>query len=280
MEKEIDLLLVNPGNRLEQFAKLSDLATIAPPLGIAMIAAFVRQYGFTVAIIDGEAEFQTPEQTIEEIEKYNPILLGVSAFTTKMTAAGKILKLVKERMPHVKTVIGGHHVSAIPERTLREEAVDFTIKGEGFYPMVELLKRLKEKRDNFDIQGVWYLKDSKVVDNGRAEGIVNLDDLPFAAWDLLPMEKYKAHHWQVWDYNLDQSGFTVLYTSLGCPFNCEYCSVNVVYGKHATRYRSAKNVVKEIELLVEVFDINSFVNFITAKKIKDDEKLKKYFKLL
>ncbi|MBC8456922.1 MAG: B12-binding domain-containing radical SAM protein, partial [Deltaproteobacteria bacterium] len=157
--------------------------------------------------------------------------------------------------PDVRIVIGGHHCSAIPERTLREEPVDFVIKGEGFFPTVELLKRLKEGKDDYDISGVWYLRDDEVVGNGRARGIACLDDLPFAAWDLLPMERYRAHHWQAWDYDLDQSGFAVLYTSLGCPFSCEYCSVNVVYGKHSTRYRSPQNVVREIDLLVNRYHI-------------------------
>jgi radical SAM superfamily enzyme YgiQ (UPF0313 family) len=253
--KKIDLLLVNPGNRLEQFATLNELATVAQPLGIAIIAAYVRQFGFSVAVIDAEAEFWTPEQTVAEIEKYDPLLLGMSAFTTKMTAAGRTLKLAKERMTGVKTVIGGHHASAIPEKTLKEERVDFVIQGEGYRPTVELLKRLKEGKNNFDIQGVWFLKNGEVINNGRAVGITNLDELPFAAWDLLPMEKYRAHHWQAWDYNLDQAGFAVLYTSLGCPFSCDYCSVNVVYGKHVTRYRSPEKSVCEIELLVSKYDV-------------------------
>ena len=53
-----------------------------------------------------------------------------------MTAAGKTLKLVKDRMPFVKTMIGGHHASAIPERTLRDEAADFVIQGEGYYRLL------------------------------------------------------------------------------------------------------------------------------------------------
>ncbi len=254
---KVDLLLVNPGNRLEQFANLNELATVAQPLGLAMLASYVRQKGYSVKIIDAEAEFWTPERTVEEIEKYSPRLIGLSAFTTKMTSAGKILRLIKERMPQVKTVIGGHHASAIPERTLKEEAVDFVIKGEGFYPIVSLLEALDHKRW-LDIAGVWYLsKDNFVIrtDKDRAEGIKDLDKLPFASWDLLPMNKYRAHHWQAWNYNLDLSGFAVIYTSLGCPFSCSYCSVNVVYGEHYTRYRSPANVVKEIELLVNEYGV-------------------------
>ena len=55
--------------------------------------------------------------------------------------------------------------------------------------------------------------------------------------------------------NLDQTGFAVLYTSLGCPFSCQYCSVNVVYGKHTTRCRSPQNVVREIEHLVDNYGV-------------------------
>jgi len=255
MQEQVDLLLVNPGNRLEQFAKLSDLATVAQPLGIAMIAAFVRNRGFSVAVIDAEANFWTPEQTIERIKQYDPMLIGLSAFTTKMTAAGRILRLIKAAMPGVKTVLGGHHCSAIPETTLRQETVDFVIKGEGFFPVVALLDRLKQSRRDYDIPGVWYRQGSQIVGNGRASGITRLDDLPFAAWDLLPMERYRAHHWQAWDFGLDQTGFAVLHTSLGCPFNCEYCSVNVVYGSRRTRYRSPRNVVREMQLLVDHYGV-------------------------
>lgn len=255
MATPVDLLLVNPGNRLEQFAGLNPLATVAQPLGIAMLAAFVREQGFSVAIIDAEANFWTPDETIAEIEQWEPRIVGLSAFTTKMTAAGKTLRLVKERMPHVKTMAGGHHPSAVPERTLREESVDFVIKGEGFFPVTELLRRLEDGRDGHDIPGVWHMKDGAVVGNGLARGIDDLDTLPFAAWDLLPMEKYRAHHWQAWDYDLDQSRFAVLYTSLGCPFSCDYCSVNVVYDARMTRYRSAEHVVAEMELLVDRYGV-------------------------
>jgi len=255
MAVAVDLLLINPGNRLEQFATLNELATVAQPLGLAMLASYVRQYGFSVAIIDAEAEFWTPEQTVSEIEKYEPLLIGLSAFTTKMTAAGKVLRLIRERLPNAMTIIGGHHASAIAEQTLRDETVNFVIKGEGYKPIVELLRRLQNGLDDYSIEGLWYLQNGAVIDNGRADGFNDLDELPFAAWDLLPMEKYRAHHWQAWDYNLDLTGFAVIYTSLGCPFSCDYCSVNVVYGKNATRYRGADHVVAEIELLVRQYGI-------------------------
>lgn len=256
MGKAVDLLLVNPGNRLEQFDTLNELAAVAQPLGIALVAAFVREHGFSVAIVDAEANFWTPEQAITEIEKHDPMLIGLSAFTTKMTAAGRILRLVKDRMPNVKTMAGGHHPSAIPGRTLAEEVVDYVIKGEGYFPVVELLTRLKNGGETTDIRGVWCrAENGEIIDNGQSAGIANLDELPFPAWDLLPMEKYRAHHWQAWRYGLDQTGFAVLYTSLGCPFDCDYCSVHVVYQSRKVRYRSPERIAAEIELLVTQYGV-------------------------
>lgn len=257
MKKKVDLLLINPGNRLEQFANLSPLATVAQPLGIALLAAYVRDQGFTVGILDAEAEFWTPETTVAAIEEnYEPAVVGLSAFTTKMTAAGKVLRLIKERLPHVLTVAGGHHPSAIPVQTLKEEAADFVIKGEGFYPAASLLQALKERREEFPVSGVWYKnKAGEIIGNGQARGIQNLNELPLPAWDLLPMRKYRAHHWQTWDWGLDQSGFSLIFTSLGCPFSCAFCSVNVVYERHLVRYRSPEHVVKELKCLVNQYGI-------------------------
>ncbi len=253
--QKVDLLLVNPGNRLEQYGGLNKLTTVSQPLGLAMLAAYVRQFGFTVAIIDAEAEFLIPEQTIPLMEEYEPSLVGLSAFTTKMTAAGKVLRLYKERNPYIPCIIGGHHSSAIPERTLNEETVDYVVKGEGFIPVTELLRRLKEKREPDGIKGLWYGKNGQTVNGGQAEGIADLDSLPFPAWDLLPMDKYRCHHWQTWDYNLEQAPYSVIYTSLGCPFHCDYCSVNMVYPNRRVRYRSPEKFVAELKILVEQYGV-------------------------
>lgn len=255
MKTKVDLLLVNPGNRFEQYEKLHELTTVSQPLGLALLAAYVRQFGFSVAIIDAEALFLTPQETIPLMEEYEPLLVGLSAFTTKMTAAGKILSQYKGQNPHIPCILGGHHSSAIPERTLDEEAVDYVVKGEGFFPVTELLSRLKEKRDQDGIKGLWYRKNGQIVKGGQAEGIVDLDTLPFPAWDLLPMDKYRAHHWQTWDYGLEQAPYSLLSTSSGCPFHCNYCSVNMVYPNRRVRYRSPKRVAAELTILVKRYGV-------------------------
>ena len=194
--KKVDLLLVNPGNRMEQFASLNTLATVAPPLGIAMVGAYARQEGIRVAVIDAEAEFWTPDMTIEAIKEYDPLIVGLSAFTTKMHAAEQIMKLVKEWRPDVYTLIGGHHSSAIPEETARTWYIDYVLAGEGYESIVSLVRELKDGNTNPSIEGIWYDEGDVIHKAGMASYTRDIDSLPYPAWDLLPMDKYRAHHWQ------------------------------------------------------------------------------------
>jgi radical SAM superfamily enzyme YgiQ (UPF0313 family) len=85
----------------------------------------------------------------------------------------------------------------------------------------------------------------------------NLDELPLAAWDLLPMEKYKAHHWQCWN-GRKKNSFALVFSSLGCPFGCEFCSVNVVYGKRGARYLKPESFVKQIDDLYKNYNIENY----------------------
>ncbi|MFA5147345.1 MAG: radical SAM protein [Candidatus Omnitrophota bacterium] len=251
--KRPDLLLVNPANRISQFGGISEYATVAPPLGIAMVAAFARREGYSVDILDAEAEEWSVEKTVEEICRRGPMLVGLTAFTTKMTAAGDILKALKREAPYMKTMIGGHHPSALPERTLREEGADFVIEGEGYRPVTGLLRAMKDGKRAFPINGVWTRDGGRIVSRPAAP-LADIDELPLPAWDLLPMGKYRAHHWQCWGMGR-QSSFALVFTSLGCPFQCSFCSVNVVYGRRRVRYKTVSRVMEDFEVLADKFRI-------------------------
>jgi len=267
--KGLDLLLINPGARKQVYGKLgSSLSGIEPPLWCALIAAFIREHGYSVKIIDAEAENLSPEYTAEKIMEYDPLLADIvvlgsnpsAASTPKMTATGEILTELKKKAPHIKTILEGLHPSALPERTLREEKTDFVCQGEGFYTILELLDVLKSGKETIDykINGLWYIKDGKVISNPRAPLIKNLDELPFAAWDLLPMDKYRAHNWHCFDHIEHRKPYAVIYTSLGCPFNCTYCNIHAQYdGKPGIRYRSPEKVVEEIDFLVKNYKIRN-----------------------
>ncbi|MFH0791000.1 MAG: radical SAM protein [Candidatus Omnitrophota bacterium] len=87
--------------------------------------------------------------------------------------------------------------------------------------------------------------------------IENLDELPLAAWDLLPMDKYRAHNWHCFADLNQRQPYAVIYTSLGCPFNCGYCPIHAFYGSPGIRFRSPEKVVEEIAFLVKNFGVKN-----------------------
>lgn len=268
MNKSLDLLLVNPGARAQVYGKLGDsLSGIEPPLWCALLAAYIRERGYSVKILDAEAENLSPEASAEIVAELNPSIAGIivlgsnpsASSTPKMTAAGKILRAIKSNAPDVRTIIGGLHPSAIPEQTLQEEAADFVCRGEGFSTLHKVMEYLKsgEKVNIGNIPGLFYRKNGKIFSNPLAS-LVSPDDLPMAAWDLLPMDKYRAHNWHCFQHIDRRQPYAIIYTSLGCPFNCTYCNIHAFYNdKPGLRLRKPENVVAEIDYLVRNYGVKN-----------------------
>jgi radical SAM superfamily enzyme YgiQ (UPF0313 family) len=264
--KPLDIVLVKPGSQKQLYGELSAFAltAIEPPLWGALLAAHLRHQGFSVALFDAEVEGWSYEETAQKIIEANPLLAAIvvsgtnpSASTMNMTGAGEILRHVRDLMQGMRTVLTGLHPSALPERTLREETVDFVCEGEGFYTIPQLLEALKQKKDNFPIPGLWYRNNGRILSHPQAPLMENLDLLPMPAWDLLPLKKYRAHNWHCFDNIEARQPYAVIYTSLGCPFHCSFCCINALFGKPGIRYRSPELVIEEIDYLVKTYNIKN-----------------------
>jgi len=260
MKERYDVVLINPGDRKQVYQKLGkDLAAIEPPFWIAVTAAFLRNNNFKVSVIDSNADNISPDETAAKVNELNALLSVVvvygsnpSASTPNMTIAGRICTALKKNTPS-KVGISGLHPSALPKRTLEEEDVDFVIEGEGPYTLKALIETLKQRsKDYSNIPGLWYFDNGSVRNNKRAQLIKNLDEgLPVAAWDLLPMQKYRAHNWHCFDDIDNRMPYGAIYTSFGCPYSCTFCCINAPFGKSGIRYRNPRIVIEEIGVLVE-----------------------------
>lgn len=259
MKQRLDVVLINPGDKKQVFQDLGrDYSGVEPPFWIAVMASFLRSKGFSVALIDSNAENIAPAETAARVRDLHPLLAAVivygshpSASTQNMTIAGKICRALKEQTDAM-VAIGGLHPSALPERTLREESVDVVIDGEGPHTLVGLLEALRAgSGDLSPVPGLWYRQDDRVASAPRAPLIQDLDAmLPIGAWDLLPMQVYRAHNWHSFPDILHRSPYGAIYTSLGCPYSCLFCCINAPFGKPGIRYRDPQIVVDEIGLLV------------------------------
>lgn len=264
---KIDLLLVNPSDRSLYQELGSSISGVEPPFWAGLIASFIRRHSYLVAILDADAENLSPEEVADRAIEYKPLLTAVIAqgsapatsSTPKMAPAGEFLKALKRKTPHLTAILGGIHPSALPERTLHEEyEVDFICQGECFTSILDLLNGIHDQGDWLSIKGLWYRTGDGIRGSPRP-GLISEKDLPPVAWDLLDMTKYRAHNWHCLD-SLDQrSPYAVIYTSLGCPYNCDFCNIHQMYlgDKPSIRYRKPEDVVEEIDLLVTRYGVRN-----------------------
>jgi anaerobic magnesium-protoporphyrin IX monomethyl ester cyclase len=263
--KKYDIVFVNPGDRKEVYQGLgSTISAIEPPFLTASFAAYLRNEGFNVSIIDANALNMSPQETAELVKELDPLLVAIivygnqpSASTQNMPISGRLARAIK-KVSDIKIVFAGLHPSALPQRTLEEESIDFVIEGEEQVPLKELVTALKETKELSSVSGLWYYDNKALKNNPKHDLYKELDAyLPIAAWDLLPMDKYRAHNWHCFDRIHNRMPYAAIYTSLGCPYKCTFCCINTPFGKSTIRYRNPELVIEEIGILVEKYGVKN-----------------------
>lgn len=250
----MDLVLINPGNQKKIYQHLSDgLTAKEQPLWCRLIAGYIRDAGYSVEIIDADAEDLTAEQVAARVNQTNPRLVGMIVYghqpagsTQQMESASEICKLI-----NLPIVIAGGHVSALPKRTLREESVNCVAVGEGAITIKELL----EGKPMCEVQGlVWAISNPCIPVTNLPSPLLDLDQLSGDVWDLLPMDKYRAHNWQT----DDRQPYASIYTSLGCPYKCSFCCINAPFGGSGYRTRNPEDVIAEVKMLHAKYGVKTF----------------------
>ena len=213
----------------------AELVAVEPPTWSRIIAGYIRERGFSVNIIDAEAEKLQPEETAARVAKMAPRLVCIAAYghqpssaSQQMHGAGQTATEIKKIWPEATIIMVGGHVAALPEQTLLEEDVDYTCNGEGPVTIMGLLQGTTLE----EIPGlVW--SDWNLTKNNKAAPLCAADDLAGDAWDLLPMDRYLSHNWQRFGSLESRKPYASIYTSFGCPFKCLAgdTPVETVYGK-------------------------------------------------
>lgn len=257
----LDLLLINPGGRNRIYQALGDEFTaIEPPLWCRLIAGYCLDRGWSVEILDSEAERMGPEMIARHVRARAPRLVGMvvfghqpSASTQQMVAASEACRAIKDQCAGQPIVIVGGHVSALPARTLAEEAVDYAVDGEGPITIDGLLRG----HPLAAIPGlVW--RDGETIRKNPPAPLLAVNELHGNAWHLLPMDKYRAHNWQCFGDLGARRPYAAIYTSLGCPFKCSFCCINAPFHANRYRMRSPDNVVAEIDALHRTYGVKTF----------------------
>jgi len=219
---------------------------VMPPIGFASLASVLRENDIEVKILDCSANSIDWKELRHKIESEHPDILGSGCATCHYYEAKKVFKIAKQVDPEIITVAGGPHFSLARDYSMDDcMDVDYVVVGEGELTMLEFCREIETRSPDFQrIKGLAFRTDEGPRFSGPRQLIQDLDQLPFPAWDLLPMDKY---HIPVWGNKL-----TMLLTSRGCPFNCSFCSERVFWGG-IWRGRSAEKIVEEMEIIKSRF---------------------------
>jgi radical SAM superfamily enzyme YgiQ (UPF0313 family) len=245
------------------------------PLNLCYLAAVAREAGAEVQIWDFDAERFREREYCRRLLSFRPDVLGISLMTPTAPRGARLAQLAKQALPGLLTVAGGPHVSALPERTLREfPGFDIAVFGEGELTFTELLERIRvsgsgfrEKTRNSQLEtcnlkllagicGIAYRTETGVIRNKPRPTIEDLDSLPLPARDLLSLRRYHGQSYR--GFSRDFLNLAEVSTSRGCPNRCIFCAIAATHGAGA-RFRSAQNVIAELEHLVKRYGTNHVV---------------------
>jgi radical SAM superfamily enzyme YgiQ (UPF0313 family) len=253
---KIDILFIYPPSTVADRLGVEDMGEIGGdtiPLGIASLAAYLREKNFGVGVLDCTALRLNIDQINEIIKKKDPAIIGFSVTTYGLSTAIDLAKKIRQTFPTKLTLCGGAHARDAPEETNYDFFDIVTYGKDGEIIIHDIVKKYSAKnfnRNSFlqdfedleSIKGIVYRKNNIPIQTSPSEVIKNLDELPFPARDLMPMERYVP-----FPNAYKRLPATNMVLIRGCPYFCSFCSE----ASTGARRRSPEKAIAEMKHCIE-----------------------------
>ena len=295
MTKISDIILTSPPSRAFNHYR--------PPMALLSLAGYLLKNKVKVKIIDitdknvirdkkfwdnvENHRLEIESQLLSEYSKNPANIVGITCYTPEYYEVLDLAKKIKLINPKAKIIVGGIHPTLYPQELLMEanSPIDFEVIGEGEETLLELVKKIiKHTRDFSQIKGIAYLKKQQYIQNLLRPVNENLDELYHPAFHLIDMEYYTTPS----PYAIRGCFLRSFYllATRGCPSTCTFCVAKKLRcyngGGKYTRIRSAKSLLKEIDLLRTKYNIDSFyfiddlftINVVNVQKFCQELKVK------
>jgi anaerobic magnesium-protoporphyrin IX monomethyl ester cyclase len=213
-----------------------------PPIGLMYVAAALEKAGFKVQMLDNYLMKKSTEEIKQLITQVNPEIVGITCGSATYPRCVETSKAIKQAKPDCKIVVGGWHASYMPDSLLANPEIDYVVMGEGERAISELAAAITNGNEKAaaSIAGVAVKRNGENIKN-PPKYIENMDEIPYPARHLLPLELYD----RTIEY-LDAKPADVMSISRGCVFNCGFCETRKLWG-NICRGFSPKRVIGEIE---------------------------------
>ncbi|MFX1383806.1 MAG: B12-binding domain-containing radical SAM protein [Promethearchaeota archaeon] len=240
------ILLINPPLRTKAY----DI-----PIGLGIIAQVLLNEGHEVKILDIFAEQLSKSKVIERINLNSEYkIIGIGSLINMYKYLKWLIPIIKEYNPDSKIVVGGGVITQKPKLLLKNTPADIAVIGEGELTMKEVVSALEDNKSLKTVKGIYYKDDNQIIVNPPRPLIKNLDELPFPAYDLFPIDIY-LHNVKRANLINKKTELSII-SARGCPYNCNFCFH--IYGR-GIRERSIDSVIEEIEFLKDKYKVESIM---------------------
>lgn len=217
---------------------------LGAPLSLLCLASPLLQAGFEVCLVDNLLSPEYEESILREVS--GALLLGISVLTgPHIGAAVRISRAVKKLYPSLPIVFGGWHASLATQQTLQEPYVDAIVRGQGELTLLELAQRIADGGSWHGIRGISFKDTDGGIVHEPERPVVDINTLPRPAYHMADPGVYAAIS------GIRQLAYT---SSVGCPYQCNYCTDQVFYKRRFNAYR-VERVVNDLAELVPRYKI-------------------------
>lgn len=214
-----------------------------PPLSLAWVAAVAEQAGHEVVLIDARTLRLSKEEVLERLKYFQPDILGFMMTTYMYRETLEWARYLKKHLK-VPVMIGGYNLRVYPRASVVAEEVDFGCLMHAITTVPGLLAELEGGRNFGEVPGLVWKRGDEVIVNPLPPKPPDFNDFPVPARHLLPNELYA-------EFPTERRNFTVLVSSLGCPYGCTFCEA----GRTPHSPRRPELVVDEMEQCYREFGI-------------------------
>ncbi|GHU49172.1 B12-binding domain-containing radical SAM protein [Clostridia bacterium] len=221
-----------------------------PPMGLMFLSASLELNGYSSKVIDLAVQPLSNQELIDLINLESPIFVGITTYTANFNTILNLVKIIKLNCSNISIVLGGPHVSLIPEDGMRSQYVDFLVIREGEATIVELAESISTNQSAIaysNIMGLCYRSGSSSNKNKPRVPVRDLNILPIVKRDFV-------------QNNIENKQIGIV-TSRGCPGRCLYCAATVLSGA-IYRTRDINSVFMEIVQLKSIFHKNFSILFL------------------
>ncbi len=225
------------------------------PQGLAYIASTLRHKGYDVEIYNQDV-YHYPEEHLTNYldrERFDVVGIGACGGYYQYRKVLALCRAINSSKNRPLVMLGGHLPSPEPEFFLRKMEADVVIIGEGEETVVDYLMTKFNGGDLKNVAGIAFFENGSFHQTKRRPPIIDVDAIPFPAWDIFPMDHYTLLRMP--NIRNNQRCMSVL-SGRGCPFKCNFC----YRMDEGFRPRSAESILQEIEILVKKYCV-SFIDF-------------------